>query len=45
MKVAIAGATGFVGSRVVERLDKEGHQVLVLTRNPSAAQKIFSTLR
>ncbi len=41
MKVAITGATGFVGSRLVERLHKEGHQVLVLTRNQSAAQKVF----
>lgn len=41
MKVAITGATGFVGSRLVERLHKEGNQVLVLTRNPSAAQKVF----
>jgi len=43
MKIAIAGATGFVGSRLVERLQAEGHQVLVLTRNPSAAQKVFPT--
>ena len=41
MKVAIAGATGFVGSRLVERLHAEGHKLLVLTRNPSAAQKSF----
>lgn len=41
MKVAITGATGFVGSRLVERLQTEGHQVLVLTRNPAAAQKVF----
>ncbi len=41
MKVAITGATGFVGSRLVERLSAEGHQVLVLTRNPSAGEKIF----
>lgn len=41
MKVAITGATGFVGSRLVERLSAEGHQVLVLTRNSSAAQKVF----
>jgi len=41
MKVAITGATGFVGSRLVERLQVEGHQVLVLTRNPATAQKIF----
>lgn len=41
MKVAITGATGFVGSRLVERLQAEGHQVLVLTRNPATAQKVF----
>lgn len=41
MKVAITGATGFVGSRLVERLHKEGHQVLVLTRNLGAAQNVF----
>ena len=41
MKVAITGATGFVGSRLVERLLAQGHQVLVLTRNLSTAQKVF----
>ncbi|MBW4577314.1 MAG: TIGR01777 family oxidoreductase [Aphanothece sp. CMT-3BRIN-NPC111] len=42
MKVAITGATGFVGSRLVERLHGLGHQVLVLSRNLSKAQKVFS---
>ena len=41
MKVAITGATGFVGSRLVERLQGEGMRVLVLTRNAAFAQKIF----
>lgn len=41
MKVAITGATGFVGSRLVERLQGEGMRVLVLTRNTAFAQKIF----
>ena len=41
MKIAITGATGFVGSRLVERLHAEGNQLLVLTRNRSAAQKVF----
>ncbi|NJO46234.1 MAG: TIGR01777 family protein [Oscillatoriales cyanobacterium RM2_1_1] len=46
MKIAITGATGFVGSRLVERLNLEssqveGHQVLVLTRSPERAQRIF----
>ncbi|ERT08871.1 NAD binding domain of 6-phosphogluconate dehydrogenase family protein [Lyngbya aestuarii BL J] len=43
MKVAITGATGFVGTRLVERLHKEGHQVVVFTRNPERAQRIFPT--
>ncbi len=38
MKVAIAGGTGFVGSRLVERLLAEGHQVLILTRNPASVK-------
>ncbi|ALB41743.1 MULTISPECIES: TIGR01777 family oxidoreductase [Nostocales] len=41
MKIAISGATGFVGSRLVERLHTEGHRILVLTRNPTFAQKVF----
>jgi uncharacterized protein len=42
MKVAITGATGFVGTRLVERLQAEGHQIVVLTRNPNNAVKAFS---
>jgi uncharacterized protein len=41
MKVAITGATGFVGSRLVERLTKAGHSVLVLTRNADRARRMF----
>lgn len=41
MKVAVTGATGFVGSRLVERLHANGHQIIVLTRRPSSAQKVF----
>ncbi len=41
MKVAITGATGFVGSRLVERLHLQGHHLLVLTRNVTTAQKTF----
>lgn len=43
MKVAITGATGFVGSRLVERLQKQGMKVLVLTRNTDRARKLFPT--
>jgi len=41
MKVAVTGATGFVGSRLVEQLQAEGHQVLVLVRNPQRATQLF----
>jgi uncharacterized protein (TIGR01777 family) len=41
MKIAISGATGFVGTRLVEKLHTEGHRILVLTRNPTFAQKVF----
>lgn len=41
MKVAIAGATGFVGTRLVERLHSEGHSILVLARNPERARRLF----
>jgi uncharacterized protein len=41
MKIAIAGATGFVGSRLVEALQDRGHETLVLTRNPQQAASRF----
>jgi uncharacterized protein len=41
MKVAITGATGFIGSRLVKRLHDEGHRVLVFSRNAGLAHKVF----
>ena len=41
MKIAITGATGLVGSRLVAQLKQKEHQLLVFTRNPSKAQKVF----
>ncbi|CAN5669070.1 TIGR01777 family oxidoreductase [soil metagenome] len=42
MKIAITGATGFVGSRLVARLVDESHEVKVLTRNVEKARKTFA---
>ena len=41
MKIAITGATGFVGSRLVERLVAQHHQIIVFTRNAVRAQRFF----
>jgi uncharacterized protein len=41
MKIAITGATGLVGTRLVEKLSGEGNSIIVFTRNPNKAQKIF----
>lgn len=36
MKILVAGGTGFVGRHLVPELLEQGHQVLVMTRHPSA---------
>lgn len=42
MKVAVTGATGFVGQRLVEKLIEDGHQTVLFVRNAAKAQKLFS---
>jgi uncharacterized protein len=37
MKIVVAGGTGFIGSSLVPRLRLEGHDVVVLTRDPGKA--------
>ncbi|MFW6359458.1 MAG: TIGR01777 family oxidoreductase [Chroococcales cyanobacterium] len=41
MKIAITGATGFVGSRLVQKLTENGHSILVLTRNENRGKRVF----
>lgn len=43
MKIAITGATGFVGSRLVEKLNEKQESILILTRSPERARKMFPT--
>jgi hypothetical protein len=44
MKVAVTGATGFVGTRLVERLQAEGHHIVVLTRNAERGKRVFPAI-
>jgi uncharacterized protein (TIGR01777 family) len=41
MKIAITGATGFVGSRLVVKLHDCGDTILILTRNLAKTQRIY----
>ncbi len=42
MKVLVTGATGFVGTHVVNALIREGHAVAVLARRPESARNRYN---
>lgn len=45
MKIVITGATGFVGTRLVERLHALGDRPVVLARNPQKASNLFPSTK
>lgn len=41
MRIAITGGTGFVGTRLVQKLSDVGHQIIVFTRNQQRGERVF----
>jgi len=39
MRILVTGATGLIGSVLCDRLEAEGHQLVILTRRPSGSGK------
>jgi len=38
MKVMVTGATGFIGKELIKKLNRKGHEIVVLTRNSESAK-------
>ena len=40
MNCVVSGGTGFIGHRIVDRLQRDGHEVAVWTRRPSNETRV-----
>ncbi len=45
MKILVTGATGFIGTRLCQKLSEAGHTVTALSHNPAKAHQTVPTLR
>ncbi len=45
MRILIAGGTGFIGQHLTNKLLEQGHEVMILSRNPRKAKQKFGTLQ
>ncbi len=45
MKIILTGGSGFIGSRLVEKLATAGHEVVVLTRDPSSVEMKYPNVK
>lgn len=45
MRVAVTGATGFLGRAIAERVRAAGHDVVALARDPAAARRVLPGVR
>jgi len=45
MRIGITGASGFIGRHLVEKLEKEGHEPVVLGRSGQRLERLFSKYR
>jgi uncharacterized protein len=45
MKILISGGTGFIGTRLAESLQRDGHSVVIPTRNPHREKKSTQSIK